>query len=214
MKEKVIDFIKVNSTKYPEYFINDRLNKIKFGYTSDIDQIYYYLDSSNINKSGYYEFYKITKKYFNINDRYLLEVASGLIPILAGIFKDKNCKIDASNLDFSVKNYKNVNMIKCDLSKKINLSKYDLIIGYRSCEITENIIDLCYEYSKNFIFYLCPCDNKPNNKNIKITKDWNYNNWHNYLIEKIKRNSNYDLRIIYNKNMPDNCPIIIGKYNK
>ncbi len=206
---EVIEFIKQNKEFYPEYFINNRLEKCNYGYTCDVDQIYCYLNKVNIKTTIYNTFYNITKKYFDLKNKRILEVGCGKIPILSGLFKDNNINIDAIDSNILINNYKDITTIKYDLQKEYDISKYDLIIGLRPCNITENIIDMCFKYKKDFIIYLCPCIHKSKNNNIFNT----YEEWISYLKDKISNNKEYSFEFIYSNNLPDNCPIIIGKYN-
>ena len=206
---EVIDFINNHKDYYPEYFIKNRLSKCKYGYTCDVDQIYCHLNKIDIKETVYYNFYIFSKKYFNINNKRILEVGCGYIPILSSIYKENNIDVDAINLKILFKNYKNVNTIEYDLNNDYNLSKYDIIVGIRPCNITENIIDLCYKYKKDFIIYLCPCIHKAKNGLTFAT----YEKWINYLKEKTSNFTNYNIIFTKYKKLPDKCPIIIGKYN-
>ena len=38
--DRVIEFLRKHKNTYPEYFEKNRLEKIKYGYTCDINQIY------------------------------------------------------------------------------------------------------------------------------------------------------------------------------
>lgn len=211
----VINFLKENKEYYPEYFINNRLSKVKYGYTCDINQIYCYLNKIPIKNTDYYKLVQIINDHFNLKNMNILEVACGYIPILSGIIKENyNTKNTAINNKILINNYKNVNTIEFDLFKPFNLSDYDLIIGFRPCAITENIILECFYYKKDFLIYLCPCDNKPLNKHNYNPKTWTYKKWHNYIISLIKNNRNYIIKIIKNHELEDDCPIIIAKYKR
>lgn len=209
MKE-VIDFIKKYKDFYPEYFINDRLKKCKYGYTCDVDQIYCHLSKIDITTSVYYNFYNLSLKYFNIKDLKLLEVCSGYIPILSSIYKENGINIEALNKRILFKDYKDIKTIEFDLNNEYDLSDYDLIVGIRPCDVTKNIIDYCYKYKKDFMIYLCPCIHEPKT-NIKTET---YDDWINYLKEKTSSFKNYKIKFIKEKNFPDDCPIIIGIQEK
>lgn len=206
---KVINFLIKYKSFYKEYFINDRLKKCKYGYTCDIDQIYCHLNLININISVYYKFYELSKKYFNLTNLRLLELSCGYIPILSALYIENNINITAVNNKILFSNYKGVKTIEFDLNKPFNMEKYDLILGIRPCTPTEKIIDECYKYKKNFIFYLCPCiHNSINNINFS-----SYNEWVKYLKNKLKNFENYTIIFTSSIDFPDNCPIVIGKYN-
>ena len=207
---EVIDFIKKHKDFYSEYLINNRLEKCKYGYTCDIDQIYCYLNKVNISETVYNKFYNLSKEYFNLDNKSILEVGCGYIPILSSIYKNNGYSIEAINNKILFKDYNNIKTTEYDLNKEYDLSKYDLIVGIRPCVITENIIDLCYKYKKDFMIYFCPC--------IHNSKDGNkfntYDEWINYIKYKTSLFENYDISFINCNDFPDNCPIIIGKYKK
>ena len=205
--KKVINFIYKNKTFYEDYFHNNRLSKCNYGYTCDIDQIYCYLNLIDIKKTVYFDFYNVVNAYFDIDNMNLLEVTCGYIPILSAIYKNNGINIDAINNKILIKNYRGINTIEYDLNKPYDLSKYDLIIGIRPCYITENIIDNCYKYKKDFILYLCPCVH--NSKDGKVFD--NYKNWINYLKFKTSNFANYNIKFEYFDFFPDKCPVIIGK---
>ncbi len=208
MKE-VIDFLIKYKEFYPEYFVNKRIYKCKYGYTCDIDQIYCHLNLIKIYNTVYYKFYELSKIYFNINNLKLLEVACGYIPILSSIYIKNNINITAVNKKILFPNYKGIKTLEFDLNKPFNLKNYDLILGIRPCTPTEQIINECYKYKKDFMIYLCPCiHNSINNMNFS-----SYDNWIKYLQKKLNHFKNYSIIFIQPKDFPDNCPIIIGKYN-
>lgn len=206
--DEVIEFLKLHKDVYNIYFENNRLSKCYYGYTCDINQIYCYLNLIDINETEYYTFYNLSKKYFNLNNIKILEVACGYIPILSSIYKNNNFDIDALNNKIVIDNYNNIKTIECDLTDKFNLEKYDLIIGFRPCDTTEQILDLCYFYNKDFMIYLCPCIHNPINKEITFST---YKEWLNYLKNKLNNFKNYNIDIFSDKDLPDDCPVIIGK---
>ena len=206
----VINFIKNHKDFYPEYFVNNRLEKCKYGYTCDVDQIYCYLNKKDIKKTIYYYFYELSCQYFDFSNKKLLEVACGYIPILSSIYINNNINISAINIKILINNYNGVRTIEYDLNKDFDLSTYDLILGIRPCNITENILDNCYKYKKDFMFYLCPWIHQPKNK-INVNT---YDEWIDYLKSKTSNFKNYDIIFITHYKFKDNCPIIIGKYKK
>ena len=212
--KKVIDFIKKHKEFYPEYFEKDRLNKVKYDYTCDINQIYCYLKLKDIKKTNYYTIFSIISRYFDLNNKNILQTACGYIPILSGLLKEQyKCNITAVNNKIIIHNYKGVETLEYDLNKSFDLTNYDLIIGFRSCIITEKIIVECFEKKKDFVIYLCPCDNPPLNKKNYDENTWTYKKWHNYLINLVLKNEQYKSDILYNHGL-DDCPIIIAKCTK
>lgn len=210
---QIIDFIKKHKDFYPEYFKNNRLSKIRYGYTCDINQIYCYLDKIPIRETDYFLFSNIISKHFNLKNIEILEIACGYIPILSGIFKDNyNSNITAVNNKILIENYKGVTTKEFDLMQPYDFSSSDLIIGFRPCEITENVILQCFNYKKSFVIYLCPCTNKPLNESNYDKKNWTYQKWHKYIIKMIKNNNEYKCKVIYKHKLEDECPIIIAKY--
>ena len=207
MKE-VLDFLRMHKDYYSDYFIDNRLLKCRYGYTCEIDSVYCHLNKINIKETVYFNFYKLTKKLFDLKKGTILEVGCGYIPILSSIYKQNGFDVDAVDKKILFKNYKQVHTIEFDLTKEFDLSNYHLIVGLRPCTITENVIELCYRYHKSFIIYLCPCIHKPKN-NVNINA---YTEWINYLKEKTAEFQNYNISFIKVKTMPDDCPVVIGKY--
>lgn len=211
-KNNIINFLKQHKNTYLEYFEKNRLQKIKYGYTCDINQIYCYLNEIDITKTDYFRFYEIIKRNFNLNGLNIVEVGCGYIPVLSNIIKENsNCHITAINNKILIKNYNNIQTIEADLSLFFDFSKFDLIVGFRPCNITEQIILDCFKAKKNFIIYLCPCAIEPLDTKKHNNRSWTYNDWHHYLINLIKENKKYELTIIYNHTLDDDCPVIIGK---
>jgi len=208
---KIKKFINENP-KYYNNLINVNLdNRVFYGFSSEINQIICHLEMIELTNTDYYQFYKIIKKHFNLKNKKILEVASGPIPILSSIIKEnEKTEITAVNEKILYKNYKGVKTKEKDLTKPYVLKKYDLIIGFRPCIISENIINLSMHYKKDFCIYLCSCPLKPKNEN----GIWGQRKWHNYLINIILQNKNYNLKIIKSKKLLDDCPVLIAKYKK
>ena len=211
-KNNIINFLKQHKDIYPEYFEKNRLQKIKYGYTCDINQIYCYLNEIDITKTDYFRFFKLIETYFDLNNLNIAEVGCGYIPILSSIIKqNSNCEITAINNKIIINNYNNIKTLETDLSYGFHFNNYDLIIGFRPCNITEQVIIDCFTSNKDFIIYLCPCAIEPLNINYFNKEKWTYKDWHKYLINIVKKNKNYDVNILYNHSLDDDCPIIIAK---
>lgn len=206
----VINFMEKFKKEYSEYFVNDRLQKCKYGYTCDVNQIYCYLNKKNIEDTEYYTFFKISKLFFNFKNKKILEVCCGKIPILSSLYKRENLNISATNNKILINNYKNIPTFECDFENDTDIKEYDIIIGLRPCSPTEKILDLCLKHKKDFIIYLCPCIHEPLDNNFK--KNITYEEWINYLKEKLYKYNDYQLYFLSYNKLPDNCPIIIGKY--
>ena len=212
-KKRVIDFILENKEYYKEYLNPNIMKKINYGYTSDVNQIYCHLGFKKIENTDYYEFYKIIKENFGITNKRIIDVACGLIPIVSYIIKlNENCYIKAADKRIIFKNYKNIPTEEIDLTKDYNIEDYDLIIGFRPCYVTENIIIQALKNNKDFCIYMCPCILKPSDNHFKGR--WSKKRWYKYLESLIVNNRNYDLKIITSKYLDDNCPVFIGKYKK
>jgi len=211
-RKMIINFLNQHKEHYKEYFIKNRLSKLKYGYTSDINQVMSYLGLVPDKKTDYFEFYKIINKYFNIDNIKVLDAAAGKIPVLSILLsKYSLANVTAINGKFVIKKINNVTILQKYINNKTSFKNYDLIIGFRSCKATEIIINLCFKYKKSFVIYLCPCANKP--QNISCYKDnWNYNDWHKYIINLVLNNNSYDVKILYKHNLGDDCPVIIAKY--
>ena len=205
----VIKFLKDHKDIYKEYFVHDRLNKCNYGYTCDINQIYCHLNLVDICETEYFNFFKISLKKFNLNNKKILEIGCGYIPILSSIYKNNGFDIDAINQKIVLPNYNGVTTFEADLSKSYNIQPYDIVIGFRPCNITENMLDMCNKYHKDFLIYMCPCVHKPKDN---INKCLNYDEWLNYLLKKTSCFENFKIQVIYDSKMPDNCPILVGKY--
>jgi len=210
--QKVVDFILENPKVYHEYLIKDRLQKIHYGYTSDVNQIYCYLGAVDVTETDYYEFYNLVKNNFDLNNKNIVEVACGYIPIIASIIKEEHTtsNVTAINRKIVVKNYKNTITEEYDLFNDYDFSSTDLIIGFRPCDVTEKIIRDAIKYKKDFCLYLCPCSLKPLNNAYK--GKWTMKRWHNYIISLIKSTNEYWCQIIIDNKMMDECPIIIAKH--
>lgn len=208
---KVYIFLDKYKKYYPEFKDENIRKKICYGFHCDTDQILCHLGLINIKQTAYYNFYKVIKNSFQLTNKKIIEVCSGLIPIVSSIIKQNETvkSITALNSNFLFKNYKNVKTIKANLkSKELNFSQADLIIGFRPCSPTENIMDMAIKFKKDFVLYLCPCDNIPTNSHESLPSK----EWIKYLLTKLYSLTNYEIKIIQDNNMQDNMPIIIAKY--
>ena len=173
------------------------------------------IDNANeidITKTDYFRFFKLIETYFDLNNLNIAEVGCGYIPILSSIIKqNSNCEITAINNKIIINNYNNIKTLETDLSYGFDFNNYDLIIGFRPCNITEQVIIDCFTSNKDFIIYLCSCAIEPLNINYFNKEKWTYKDWHKYLINIVKKNKNYDVNILYNHSLDDDCPIIIAK---
>lgn len=203
----VINFLKDNKNFYNEYFINDRLKKCKYGYTCDINQIYCYLNKINISKTEYFKFFNLSLDYFDFNNKKILEVCCGKIPILSSIYKDYGYNITAIDNQLILNNYKDIKLYKADISNENLFKSSDIIVAIRPCDPIDTIIELCFKFKKSFMIYLCPCiHNSHNGKKFQ-----SYNEWILYLKNKIYSNKNYKCDFLICSDFPDDCYIIIAK---
>lgn len=210
MNEEINKFLDEHIDHYPD-FVPERIrNKIHYGYHSDTDQIICHLGLIEEKESAYYKFMQLILENWNIKNKSIVEVSCGLIPILSSLLQSKCKKITAINKDFVFENYKNVETIRYDLNLKFDFTDYDLVVGFRPCTPTENIIDLCLSQRKDFAIYLCPClPPAKDDKNFKSSEEY-----HNYLIEKIKNDKNVNLKVIRNHNLQDDMPVLICQRKK
>ena len=58
------------------------------------------------------------------------------------------------------------------------------------------------------MIYLCPFIHQGINSESTFNT---YEEWVNYLKSKLSQFKNYKIEFIVDKNMPDECPIIVGK---
>lgn len=203
----VIKFLQKYKNYYSEYFEKNRLSKCIYGYTCDINQIYCFLGEKNIKESEYYRFYNICKKYFDLKNMKVLDACCGKIPILSLIYRDKCLSIEAIDKQVIIKDYEKIKIYEEDIINFNNFDKFDLVISFRPCFPTEIIINKCIENNINFIIYLCPCVHQGINNSSKFKA---YDEWIKYLKGKLLQLTNYDIKFKIDKNMPDDCPIIIG----
>ena len=106
----VIKFLQKYKNYYPEYFEKNRISKCNYGYTCDINQIYCFLGEKNIKESEYYNFYNISKNYFDLKNMRVLDVCCGKIPILSLIYSDKCLNIEADDKQIVIKDYKKIKL--------------------------------------------------------------------------------------------------------
>lgn len=205
---EVLSYLKTHKEYYKEYFLNDRLSKCKYGYTCDINQIYCYLNKIDIKCTEYYTFYNISLQYFDFNNKNIVDVCCGKIPILSSLYKNNNYKIEAIDKQIVANNYNGIKTIEYDLRKKYSFKKYDIILSIRPCEPTDYIINLCLKERKDFMIYLCPCTHKT----AKGKKFKKYDEWINYLKYKLSSHKEYNTIFLTDDNLPDNNYIIIAKY--
>lgn len=206
--DNVINFLQQNKNYYPEYFEKDRLSKCNYGYTCDINQIYCYLGEKDIKETEYYSFYIISKKYFDLTNMRILDACCGKIPILSSIYNNNCLKIEAINEKIVIKNYKNIKTYEKNILQFNKYDKFDLVIAFRPCYPTETIVNDCVKNNINFMIYLCPCIHQGINSKSNFNT---YEEWINYLKSKLSQFKNYNIEFIVDKNMPDKCPIIVGK---
>ena len=169
MNKKINAFLDMYPAYYEELRPENIRKKIKYGYYCSTDQIYCHLKLIEKERSAYFSFCKIIEKYFNLKQLNILEVSCGLIPIVSYYLKnDFNIKnIMATNEKLVFQPYKNIDCYECNFLDVKDINNYDLLIGFRPCNATEKIIDMCFENQKDFAIYLCPCDLQPYNKKIK-----------------------------------------------
>lgn len=203
----VIKFLQKYKNYYPEYFEKNRLSKCIYGYTCDINQIYCFLGEKNIKESEYYNFYNISKSYFDLKNMRVLDVCCGKIPILSLIYNGKCLNIEAVDKQIVIKDYKKIKIYEEDVISFNKFDEFDLVVAFRPCFPTETIINKCIENNINFIIYLCPCIHQGINSSFKFKT---YDEWIKYLKKNLLQLTNYKIKFIIDKNMPDECPIIIG----
>lgn len=207
-KLKVINFLQKHSELYAEFLSKSIKKKITYGYHCDTDQVYSHLKLKYCKNTPYYKFAKSIKNYFNINsDTKILEISSGKIPILSSILRNYTKSVTALNTSFVFQEYKNINLIQAEFNCEFSLENYDLIVGYRPCEATEDIINQCFKYKRDFAIYFCPCLGgkfESEFENAKI--------WRDSLIQKVMQNTNYEFAIVNIKGMFDKMPILFAKH--
>ncbi len=206
------DFLKNNKNFYIDYLFNDFKDRLFMGYTKNndvINQIYCYLDLIDIKNTEYYQYYKYLQDNFNVNNKNILEVGCGIIPILANIIYEHNNKITLCESNVLI-NDNNLNIINDKFNINTNIDNYDFIYGFRPCMATESIIKNCLTNHKEFSIYTCMCALQPNEEYNNFSKDnWDYKKWHEYLIYIANKynDGTFNIKIDYIKEI-DECPII------
>lgn len=209
MNKLINSFLDKNENFYQDFKSKKIRKKIYYGYHCDTDQIYCHLNLIKKQDSAYYKFLKIVMSYFNLHKLNIIEMSCGTIPVLANIASKYSKHVDAVNYKVLYNKYHKIKVFKANLNNNFDLSNYDLIIAFRPCNPTENIIDMCFKYNKNFVIYLCPCILQPKFHTVEFTT---LQQWHNYIFEKIKSNKKYKVQIITSPKLQDQMPIIIAKY--
>lgn len=212
-REKIIEFMQEHIQFYMDYVPKHIQEKIKFGYTSSVDQIYCHLNLVNVEDTNYYQFYRTLRENFELNGKKIFEVCCGQIPILSYIIhKNENTVNYAIDQNAIFDSYKGVAVKKTEFNISDEYLNSEIIIGFRPCEATEEFIVNALKYKKDFCIYLCPCICKPINNHYKGR--WSKKRWHNYLISLIEKDNNFNLKVIYDNSIGDDSPIIIAKYKK
>lgn len=119
---------------------------------------YFDLLSDKQNQSKY--FFNEIKQTFPI-DKDILEIGSGRFPSVAKYIDliQQKTKGSITCYDSAIKLYKSGNIIlkREDIKTDTNISKYDYIYSFRSCDATDTVLQLAQSQHKEFILGLCGC---------------------------------------------------------
>lgn len=115
--------------------------------------------NNNVSK----EFVELIENEFGLDKR-ILEISCGPIPFLSKQIAKKQIRIGKGTITaidplLVMRKYKNITLIKQQITSLTDISNYDLIVSKEPCMATELIIKLCYRYSKEFSIIPCDCYN-------------------------------------------------------
>ena len=156
---------------------------------------------------------RITSPYIikAIGDKSYLESAVNIKSSMVQVLKEEGHGVEiqtsGNNKQIVIKDYKKIKLYEEDVISFNKYDEFDLVVAFRPCFPTETIINKCIENNINFIIYLCPCIHQGINSSFKFKT---YDQWIKYLKKKLLQLTNYKIKFIIDKNMPDECPIIIG----
>jgi len=212
--KKIEEYIEKYIYLYPDYLQEEIKEKIYLGFTNNndtINQIYCFLNIVDDSINPYLFFYKTIQNRFVLENKKILEIGAGTVPILAKIIKD-NCNSKITLIDplLICELSKGLDIKKEEFNEQINILQYDILIGYNPCRATEDLIKFSILNKKDFCVATCGCCFLPKEYVDKSSKAW-----HNYLIDLAREygQNNYEIFIDYfSTEFNIDYPIISGKY--
>ena len=215
-KAKLVAFKEKYYQRYVSYLQEELDNKLLNGFTNNndtINQIYCCLQIVPDRFNYYLEFIKIIQKYFALENKKVLEVGAGSLPILASYLESKALSYDIMDPGTILEDVVGIKcrVIKEKFSLATNITDYDLLIGYNPCAATESMIRNCLKNHKEFIIALCGCAFLPENYKVRTNKQWQ-----KYLLQIIEKSGqDYNLYIEYFKDYLNiEYPILVMKLKK
>lgn len=215
-KAKLVAFKEKYYQRYVSYLQEELDNKLLNGFTNNndtINQIYCCLQIVPDRFNYYLEFIKIIQKYFALENKKVLEVGAGSLPILASYLEFKALSYDIMDPGTILEDVVGIKgkVIKEKFSLATNITDYDLLIGYNPCAATESMIRNCLKNHKEFIIALCGCAFLPENYKVRTNKQWQ-----KYLLQIIEKSGqDYNLYIEYFKDYLNiEYPILVMKLKK
>ena len=215
-KAKLVAFKEKYYQRYVSYLQEELDNKLLNGFTNNndtINQIYCCLQIVPDRFNYYLEFIKIIQKYFALENKKVLEVGAGSLPILASYLESKALSYDIMDPGTILEDIVGIKgkVIKEKFSLATNITYYDLLIGYNPCAATESMIRNCLKNHKEFIIALCGCAFLPENYKVRTNKQWQ-----KYLLQIIEKSGqDYNLYIEYFKDYLNiEYPILVMKLKK
>ena len=215
-KAKLVAFKGKYYQRYVSYLQEELDNKLLNGFTNNndtINQIYCCLQIVPDRFNYYLEFIKIIQKYFALENKKVLEVGAGSLPILASYLGSKALSYDIMDPGTILEDIVGIKgkVIKEKFSLATNITYYDLLIGYNPCAATESMIRNCLKNHKEFIIALCGCAFLPESYKVRTNKQWQ-----KYLLQIIEKSGqDYNLYIEYFKDYLNiEYPILVMKLKK
>lgn len=215
-KAKLVAFKEKYYQRYVSYLQEELDNKLLNGFTNNndtINQIYCCLQIVHDRFNYYLEFIKIIQKYFALENKKVLEVGAGSLPILASYLEFKALSYDIMDPGTILEDVVGIKgkVIKEKFSLATNITDYDLLIGYNPCAATESMIRNCLKNHKEFIIALCGCAFLPESYKVRTNKQWQ-----KYLLQIIEKlGQDYNLYIEYFKDYLNiEYPILVMKLKK
>lgn len=215
-KAKLITFKEKYYQRYVSYLQEELDNKLLKGFTNNndtINQIYCYLQIVPDRFNYYLEFIKIIQKYFVLENKKVLEIGAGSLPILASYLESKALNYDIMDPGTILEDVVGIKgkVTKEKFSLDTSITDYDLLIGYNPCAATEAMIRNCLQNHKEFIIALCGCAFLPESYKKRTNKEWQ-----KYLFQIIEKlGQDYNLYIEYFKDYLNiEYPILVMKLKK
>lgn len=215
-KAKLEAFKEKYYARYVSYLQEELDNKLFNGFTNNndtINQIYCYLQIVPARFNYYQEFIKIIQKYFSLENKKVLEVGAGSLPILASYLESEALSYDVIDPGIILEDVVGLKgrVIKEKFSLTTNITDYDLLIGYNPCGATEAMIKNCLKNHKEYIIALCGCAFLPESYKTRTNKEWQ-----KYLFQIIEKlGQDYNLYIEYFKDyFQIEYPILVMKLKK